>query len=206
MPRRVYRRRAPRRKRAYKKRMYRKRVPRSITNKVFSFKRQFEAAGISLAAGAAISQVYSPSLGNLPSYTDFTNLFDMYRICGLKISLIPNINMQNVAGNPRFNIFSVIDYNDLNTLTVAQAEQYQNCKRTVNTRTHSRYFKPRIAINQTDVSATAFTASYKTPWISTQNTNIAHGFMKIISDVNPTASTLTYQVQIKMYVQFKNVN
>lgn len=194
----------PRRKRVYKR--YFRRKTRGVTNKIYSFKRTTESTTVSVASGAALSVIYSPSLSNLPSYTDFTNLFDMYRICGMKIVLTPNINMNNVVTNQRFNVFSVIDYNDLGAVTVAQAEQYQNVKRYINTRTMSRYFKPRIAINQTDVSSTAFTASYKTPWISTSNVNIAHGFLKFISDVNPLANTYYWTSQITLYVQFKNVN
>lgn len=175
-------------------------------NQVFSYKRRFEAAPITLGAGVAISSVFSPSLSNLPNYTDFTALFDMYRITGIKISIIPNLNINNVAANQRFNVFSAIDYNDLSTITVAQAESYQNCKQTISTKTHSRYFKPKIAITQADVSGTSFVASYPSPWISTANTNIAHGFLKVVSDVNPTASSLYFTVNVELYVQFKNVN
>lgn len=188
---------------------YKPSIPRSISKpseQIFSFKRKFEAAPISVASGAAISQVYSPSLGNIPSPTDFTNLFDMYKITGLSITIIPNTDMNNSVTNQRFNLFSVIDYNDLNTVTVVQAEQYENCKRTISTKTHSRYFVPRIAITQTDVSATSFVASYESPWISTSNTNIAHGFLKVISDINPNAGTAYFTVNVTMYMKFKNVN
>lgn len=207
MPRRSYRRRTTRRPRRTYRRKRTMRTRRKYSGgKIFSFKRKFEAASISLGAGVAMSSVYSISLGNIPSPTDFTNLFDMYRLAGVKISIIPNVNMNNSVTNQRFNIFSVLDYNDLSTITVVQAEQYQNVKQTISTRTHSRYFKPKLAINQADVSATAFVASYKAPWISTSNTNIAHGFMKVISDVNPNAGTAYFTVNVTLYMQFKNVN
>lgn len=197
-------------KAVYKK--YKPSIPRSVgkpSEQIFSFKRKFEVAPITVASGAAISQVYSPSLGNIPSPTDFTNLFDMYKITGLTISLTPNTDMNSMGQpfiNQRFNLFSVIDYNDLNTITVAQAEQYQNCKRTISTKTHSRYFVPRIALTQTDVSATSFVASYESPWISTSNTNVAHGFLKVISDINPNAGSAYFTVNVTMYMKFKNVN
>lgn len=209
MPRRSYRRRTTRRpRRSYRKsrgsrRSYRK---RSTGNKIFSFKRKFEAAPISVGTGVAVSAVYSISLGNVPTSTDFTNLFDMYRIKALKVTITPNVSVNNAAANDRWNLFSVLDYNDLSTITVAQAEQYENCKRTINTRTHVRFFKPKVAITEADVSGTSFIASYSPPWISCANTNIAHGFMKVISDVNPNGAAATFRVDVVVYMQFKNVN
>jgi len=188
-------------------RKFPKRTQRKYSGaKIFSFKRKFEASGVVVTTGNALSQVYSLSLGNVPTVSDFTNLFDMYRITGAKIILTPSTDSNDSLTVGNVNLFSVIDYNDLSTITVAQAEQYQNCKRTISTRTHSRYFKPKIALTQSDVSATSFVASYRAPWISTSNTNVAHGFMKFISDINPNASNLVFKVDVIMYMQFKNVN
>ena len=200
---RTYRRKYPRRKRVYKRRVTRRKYS---GGKIFAFKRKFEATGVIVMPGTAFSQIYSFSLGNVPSSTDYTNLFDMYRITGVKLTITPNTDSNDLLSVGKFNMFSVIDYNDLSTITVVQAEQYQNCKRTISTRVHSRYIKPKIAIQQSDVSATAFTASYRAPWISTTNINVAHGFIKMISDVNPNAVNVVFKVDCTMYMQFKNVN
>lgn len=179
---------------------------RRTTNKIYAFKRTFEATPITIASAANATLAYSPSLSNLPSVTDFTNLFDMYRICGLKFNFVPVYNVANTTTVNKFEVFSVIDYNDINTITQAQAMEYQNMHKSTSTRPHKRYFKPRIAITQADVSSTSFVASYKPQWISTANTNIAHGFLKFVTDTNTGSTAFVFNVYITMYVQFKNVN
>lgn len=193
-----------RRKRVYKRTF--KRRSRGKTNKIYSFKRTFEDSQLVCNAGSTASDVYSLSLGNVPAVTDFTNLFDMYRICGAKIVLSPIYDAALSSAINKFSMFSVIDYNDLNTITQFEAMQFQNVYRTTSTAGHKRYFKPRIAITQSDVSSTSYVASYKAPWISTQNTNIAHGFMKLITDTNSGSAAFTWNVYITLYMQFKNVN
>jgi len=206
MPRVYARRRKTYRKKNYRrKKTYRRRIPRRITNKIYSFKRTFEATQITAAAGGIFQSVFSPSIGDCPNVTDFTNLFDMYRICGIKIKLVPIYDAALSSAINKFSIFSVIDYNDLNTITQAQAMEYQNVKRSTSVSGHNRYFKPKIAINQTDVSSTAFTASYKAPWISCANTNIAHGFLKMVSDTNSGSAVFNWNVYCTLYMQFKNV-
>jgi len=200
-------------KRTYKKKRYAKKkfykkkyLPRrSITNKIYQFKRTFESSSITVAPAGFAQSVYSWSLGNLPNVTDFTNLFDMYRICGIKIRFVPVYDAALSSAINKFSIFTVIDYNDLNSITQAEAEEYQNMQQSYSTRVHKRYFKPRIAISQQDVSSTNFISSYKCPWISTQNTNIAHGFLKYVTDTNTGSAAFTFNVYSTLYVQFKNV-
>jgi len=193
------------RKRGYKKYpMYRKMT--YMTNHIHKYKRSFEAASLVVPANGIAQSVYSVSLSNIPSPTDFTNLYDMYRISGVLIKFVPVYDAALSSAINKFSLFTVIDYNDLNTITQVQAEEYQNVRQTYSTKVHMRYFKPRIAITQQDVSTTSFIASYKTPWISTLNTNIAHGFLKYVTDTNTGSAAFTFNVYVTLYLQFKNVN
>lgn len=194
----------PRRKRVYKRTF--KRKTRGRTNKIYSFKRTFESAQIVCNASAGVTGAFSLALADVPGASDFTNLFDQYRICGVKINMVPVYDAALSSAINKFAMFSVIDYNDYNTITMNQALEYQNVKRSTSVSGHRRYFKPRIAIQQTDYSNNSFVASYKPPWISTDDTNIAHGYMKYVTDTNSGSAAFTWNVYITLYLQFRNVN
>jgi len=207
MPRRTYRRKRPTRsRRTYKRRRTFRSKRSRLSTKIYKFKRV--ATGTqSFTSEVSTTLDYSFSLENLPNYTEFTALFDMYRIDAVKLQLIPKINIADGNTNNRFMIYSVLDYNDIASLSnVDAALQYQNLRKTTSTRTHTRFIKPKVAITQTDVSATSFVSSYKAPWIKTSNADVAHGFIKFISEENPNTNAIEFDEIITMYVSFKNVN
>ena len=135
--------------------------------RIFRYKRWFDVADFIVPASSAVPTfaAYSFSLQNLQGaavpntagYTDFTNLYDQYKIVGIKFMLIPPTNMANVAGSQRFQIYSVIDRDDSAFLTgIEQAMQYSTFKMTVNTKTHTTYFKPSTSEKITDINGTTF--------------------------------------------------
>lgn len=98
--------------------------------KVYSFIRNIEqgtvvTTSITVPAFGALNV----TLGNFPGATDFTTLFDQYRISRLEIWLYaqpPATGTTNSLLGSRF--CSVIDYDDSTTLaSVAQATEYQTC-------------------------------------------------------------------------------
>lgn len=194
------------RKRRYKKFTSKYRSKRLTTSKIYAFKRTFESAQIVCGTGVGVTGAFSLALSDVPGVSDFTNLFDQYRICGVKINMVPIFDAALSSAINKFAMFSVIDYNDYNTITMNQALEYQNVKRSSSVSGHRRYFKPRLAITQTDNSSNTFVASYKPPWISTEDTNIAHGYMKYVTDTNSGSASFTWNVYITLYLQFRNVN
>lgn len=201
------RRRAYRKKRATTKAII-VRQPRLKGNKnIMYFKRTFQAAALSTlgAVGNQVTLNASISLGNLPSVTDFTNLFDMYKICGIKLVLVPDFS-EAQAGALNCNMNSYLDYNDISLPVITTGEQKASWRVTKGTRIHKRYYRPQVPINVTDVSTTSFLQSQPAPWISTNNTNIAHLGLKCISDPAPSAAVYTWRPFVTVYFKCKYVS
>ena len=67
----------------------RKKNSLSSAVKVYSFKRMTTLSDISVTSASAFSGAFEFRLQDLPSVTDFTNLFDQYMITWIKVELVP---------------------------------------------------------------------------------------------------------------------
>jgi len=110
-------------------------------DKVYTFSRSFGIGQITTGP-TSISGAYSVTLASIPGYTEFTALFDQYRIIQVTIQFSP-INVGAVA----LPIISVIDYDDANVPSTAdELRQYQTLRTVTGTQYFERTFTPRIAM------------------------------------------------------------
>jgi len=140
------------------------------------------------------------SLNLLPGFTDFTNLFDMYRISKIDIDWLPEYTeltdaaLVSNAINVRFN--STIDISDGSApTTVDQILQYQQVKSTGITKPHNRSWKP------------CFLMSGLVPcecWLPTSNPSERHYAVKVA--IPPTGVAMTFRSRVRLYVECANVN
>lgn len=215
----VKRKSAPRVKLIRKKRMAQrvvsplKRVMRQIRQPVQYFKRTLYYSGWTANSTTADTFLnYYGVLSVVPNYTEFTNLFDQYRINGIKIQLIPRGNSSDIgtssASPPTgqsVGVFSIIDYDDINVLTsFTQAVQYQNLKMTRSHQIHSRYFKPRIANSVYNGAAGVVNAGSVRGWIDCDNPSVPHMGVKMVLQQSPNLAQ-TFDLKIDYYLAFKNV-
>lgn len=148
---------------------------------------------------------YQFSLNDVPNYTEFTNLYDMYKINGVKLTFIPQQDantslspVNNAIANARF--FSAIDYNDANPpASVDELREYKTAKWTSILRPHVRYIhKPKIF----DTSGYSIS-----PWMATTSPSVNYFGLKVA--IEPTEATITttftYKIEAKFYMEFKNV-
>lgn len=166
------------RKRTYKRRYVRKaRVPRNLGNKAFTFKRKFINT-----ISPALNTTYGCqtfTISQLPNYTDFTSLFDRFRILKVvtKIYLrtgpdAQNLNNGNNSWYPKFYWYRDVDDTSINTSINSMLER-NNVKVTV--------FDPKKPLTVTCVPNTlvrvyesATTSSYSPEykkWIDCDNIN-----------------------------------
>lgn len=108
-------------------------------------------------------------LDHVPNYSDFTNLYDSYKICGIRRKYIFDRNtniatdVDTVRELPR--LITVNDFNDQNALTSEnEALQYASCKIRRLDRPISRYFRP----TQLDYNGAT---TRKSTWNSTATPN-----------------------------------
>lgn len=122
---------------------------------------------IAFVAGTASMYGQEFKFSDMPNSAEFSALFDQYRITGISIKFIPCQTGSDVNPNSTSiflpNLMSVIDYTDSAVPSgINELMQYQNCKRTKITRTHSRYFKPRVLHDVVGQGAT--TGYTPKPW------------------------------------------
>lgn len=207
--------RMPRKKLIRRKRLARpmiRRPMRSLRQPVHYFKRTQYYSG--LWTNSTTSDVFnniSFILASVPGYTEFTSLYDQYRINGVKITLIPRGNQSDIGAASTtaaqsVGIFSVVDYDDTSLLTsLNQALQYQNCKMTRTHQQHSRYLKPRVEVNA--LSSTAPGNANVMPvrgWVDCDFPNTPHQGVKYVFQQSPN-SVQTFDVKVDYYLAFKNV-
>lgn len=207
--RRINRKRTTRRRRVWRRKS---RVNRSLSgNKITSITRSFKAGEVNVVSTGDTKGALTFALSNLPDSSDFTNLFDQYRIMAVAVQFVPTFtgsDMNPSSSTPYLQpLYTCIDYDD-NTSPVD--ENYMLCKDTMKmTRghhTHRRYFTPAIS---SETYKTAVTTGYSTlrkQWLDCTDSTIPHfGLKYFIEANNITATTLRYKIYAKLYMQFKGV-
>lgn len=194
---------APKRRLIRRKRLAR-RVPRSA--KVHNFKRTVYLSGA--VAGSTLLDVFGRSgfsLANVTNYTEFTALFDMYRINGVKVRFMPRANSSEAGTNQGLvKFFTVVDYDDVSVPTsISQLLQYENVKITNTARDHTRYFKPKIAA-QVFQNAVGTGYAPRSGWIDCDNPTVEHYGLKWALQQLP-AGNQSMDIAITYYMSFKHV-
>lgn len=203
----IRRRLAPKSSLIRRKRMARRpmRLTRQPRQTVHHFKRTAFYNG--LIAGSTLSDVsggFIAQLNQVPNYTEFTNLYDMYRINGVRWRLSPRANSAEIGTNQgMIKLFTAIDYDDIVTPSLTDMLQYESLKVTRSDKEHVRYVKPRVsqAVYQTAVG-TGYSSARG--WIDCANTTVAHYGLKWLLQQLP-AGNQSFDVQVTYYLSFKNV-
>lgn len=208
MPRRrAYRRRKVNRLSRYRKRWNRKSRYNKKGQKIYLFKRHvnFDVINVNNIVPTLAGLTFR--LNQVPNYTEFTNLYDMYKINGVKMVFIPKQNQSISIGSvnnasPTARFFTALDYNDATPpTTVDDIREYQSCKFTSVIRTHKRYIpRPRIQDR-------GQTYNPGRPWINCSAPDQEHYGLKLA--IEPISSTTTtdmpYSVECVFYMSFRNV-
>lgn len=204
----VYSKRTSKRRRAPSRlRRRRMRIRRPIRSGVHNFTRYVELPNITTSTVSDKLGGETFKLTDLPSYTEFTNLFDKFRICAVKYEIVPNWTSSDINPIGTYqsvpNIFTVLDYNDITTPgSLSELLQYKNLKRTRGHLIHKRYIKPAVlAANYEGAVTTAYTSVWKR-WLDTTDSGTLHYGLKYCIDQTSTA--MTYRVYAKYYIQCKD--
>lgn len=201
MRRRSWRRR-PRRGR--RTRAYR-RGRRSWLSKVYTFRRtNVDTLTVNTTTP---NPVYWFQLNEIPNYTEFTALYDQYRISKVVYKLIPRAS-QALPSNPnQGTLFSVIDYTDSNPLTSAdQANEYASVKRTRGFKTHSRVIRPKLNVPLYETGAPlTFGYGVRSGWVNCADPAVHHYGLKFWYENPAAGAELVFDEYITYYVKFKNV-
>lgn len=199
----------------------RKRTVNKMSRQVHLFKRTAylgnQTATISVAGAATpIAVAHSFSLSQLPNYSEFTALFDQYKITGAKLTYTPattvgvsDPTVANAAVNGYSRIHSVIDYDDTNTPTSEdQLLEYGSHKSSPPFKVHTRYLKPKML---QEIYRSAISTAYaprSNTFIDMSAPDVPHYGVKVWCSAPNTAlgiqGSITYKVYLTLYFVCKN--
>lgn len=235
--RRTYRRRTFRPRRMTRKRVYRRKYSRfgkrKMNSNVYYFKRKVNTL-YDWALPTTVTNIIAPApgqpyignfafrLSEVPGYTDFTNMYDSYRIRAVKLNFLPVNNTSSwvgltggtggtipfTTGQYAIRSFSAYDPNRdgvgiTGSDAVSQIQEYQNCKWSPYNRIHKRYIKPKIQLDSGGGVSGFVNMPGKQPWLQCANVSVEHYGMPFV--IEPTAipqGTLLYKIEATFYMQF----
>lgn len=198
----------------YSRRIRRKRIN---APQYLAFKRSYVYNVTSTGSNQFVS--INPTLGDLSSYAEITELFEMYRINRVKIRYIPAItsmDMQNIStGQPNPSAMMYVTTHsrrgvsaDYNTENEFLEDPNFFCKPAM--RPWSVYYTPNILYQAYEsLSSTGYGPKYK-QWLTTNDHTVPHyGFAFALTDWGPGFPSDTIKVGrfvITLYMQAKQVH
>lgn len=207
--RRTYRRRrTTRRPMRRMRRRIRTRRPSLKSLKVHHFKRTVALSQISSSNTGLVAGGLTFNLGQLPNSTEFTSLYDMYRINKIAIKFVPAYNSSSVGTTAEYapNFHSVIDATDATApTTTSELFQYGNHRMTRGTQVHTRVFTPASLdfVNAT-AGSTAGNPTWK-QWLSTSASTVEHYALKYAVEQGFTNNAITWSPYATFYFSCKAV-
>lgn len=150
---------------------------------------------------------YSFSLNDVPAVTEFTNLYDQYRLNKVVVKWIPLTTETNVGQSTTL-FYSVLDFNDdVAPTTEAEILQYASLRISQGLRTHTRVLTPASLDDLTDdTGGTRYAGNPKTKqWISTSAPTAPHYGIKFFRPAQPAAQLVNYKVMIMYYFSCRSV-
>jgi hypothetical protein len=161
------------------------------------FKRTFVAAQFTASGTGPNFFGYSFALDDLPNYTEFTNLFDQYRINKVVVKFVPSANVDAIGASQIIpSLHTAIDNNDATAPTaLSQLYEYQSYKRTRGTQVHTRVWTPSALV---EISTSASSPKWK-QWIGTQFPSIEHYGLKVGCDQTVTTADIYWLPYVTVY-------
>lgn len=185
------------------------------------FKRRYVVANITASTSAVGIQTNAAgaltfSLSALPNSSEFTSLFDAYKVMKVSLDWLPfgdsvNLPISTMTGTsslmfPGGPLITVVDYDDAGTPAAASdLLQYQTAKVTPVPRRHKMSLRPKFAIDVNNGMSTGY--GPRSGWLDTAYPGIPHyGVKYYLNAPSASSSSFTYQVWATVTIACKGVN
>jgi len=148
-------------------------------------------------------------LANFPGYADFTTCFDLYRLKAFAVDFYPANGVMQVSGSalaPR--LYTVIDYDDSNTISRLACLQYDTCVVAPPGTGVARALVPRFA--RAVYGGGAFTSyesgNPKTAWFDIASPNVEFYGVKFLIEAGAVGQTIVqnYVTTLTAFWEFKS--
>jgi hypothetical protein len=171
-------------------------------HKLYSFHRKQNYGTITGSVTAEVDGAIAFSLGSLPDYTEFTALFDTYRILHVKIAFYP-LFIDTSATVPYPPIITAIDYDDNNTLAYSVLQEYDTALVSNSGTYFDRVLTPRIALAAYSGTFTSYSQPKAGTWVDCASPNVTHYGLKYALPITGAANAV-WQVELTYDLQFRD--
>lgn len=179
-------------------------VPRSYTFMQKDFgTTQYPIIGSSTVP---VASYYVFQLSSLANNASFTGLFDQYKVDAIQFRVRPRSSMATInAGVYAPPLYLVIDYDNTTALpNVATALQYTSCAVVESYQSASRTFKPHVAVAAYSGAFTAY-KNELADWIDCASNTVLHYGVKYYLPVCPATALPEWDVDVDVYLSFRNI-
>jgi len=151
---------------------------------------------------------YYFALSSLPSYTDFTSLFDQYRILEVILTFMPYSNSAvttTVSSAFPGLIATWMDFDDANLpANIAEGQQYDSYQRNAGTEPFARVIKPKSAVASYSGTFTSYDSVYG-KWHDAASSGVQHyGLKAVITGATFATATKVYEIEATVTLQTKS--
>lgn len=185
-------------------------VPRNLPRMpVWTIARSFDNTSISVSSTTPYSYGFGFTLSQLPGYTDFTSLFDQYRIVQIQAVFHPFQNICNSPSQFPGYLHSVLDYDDsVAPTSPSNLEQYDTYRLQSMLETQTRIYNPSVSREiYLSLSTTGYEMSGQgtnAPWIDSASSTVPwYGLKLITSDTAYTSATTVGRLDFTVVCQFR---
>jgi len=146
---------------------------------------------------------YTFTLNSLPNYTEFTTLFDQYRITNIRAMWMPNVrtNTPSSASSTLLGtvppLITVVDYDDNTAVDYLALMQYSNAKVHEGFSPFSMSFRPNASLAAYSGAFTSYAAASRNQWYDVASPSIQFYGLKWASF--PYPATAVYPAGTSLY-------
>jgi hypothetical protein len=166
------------------------------------FKRWISKTDLS-PVGGEVDNGYAFALSDLPSSTDFTNLFDAYRITEIEFVLVPIISETNTAdtiGSPL--VWTAVDFDSAGAQAITALQQYDTCQLHNGLKDIVVKFKPRAAMAAYAGAFTSYAEATEGQWFDCASPGVQY-FGLLVDLAQGAGNTQTYKISARYTVECK---
>lgn len=179
-------------------------VQRMIMPKQHIFTCTRTYSGTNITASATVDQLgaLAFALASVPDSTEFTALFDQYRIIQAIVKFIPT-----TTGTFASPLYSVIDYDDNNVPTsLDYLHEYATLQMTQAGAIHERVLTPRAALSAYTGTFTGFGSAPSRMWMDVASAGILYyGLKYYLPAIAGSTTSVNYVTQTTLVMQFKYI-
>lgn len=180
-------------------------IPRGLSQqKVFNVTGAYETFSVLTTSTTLDSHSENYiQLSNLNQSSSWTAVFDQYRIVRAEARFIPHTAGVTTSPFVAGVLTSVIDYDDATNIgSQAAALDYQNELTVATGQPFIRTFTPHAAAALYSGAFSSF-GNVASPWIDAASPNVQHYGIKLYAP--PQNAVVTYDMTVKLWLQFRNV-